>query len=167
MIRESLLDGDLDDQLDQNISDKYCISYITDFMFSYIVTKSALSTKANPVLDKKCNYIRLDKQKQVYNQFRCIIYDILKLPTICALDKLILEKQVREIACKYIKKLFTPNIVVSVSSINIEKDSIYITISEKKTREFRGIVNMNSSNLQDMNIIDFGQCYLTLKLKKK
>ena len=77
MIRESLLDGDLDDQLDQNISDKYCISYITDFMFSYIVTKSALSTKANPVLDKKCNYIRLDKQKQVYNQFRCIIYDIL------------------------------------------------------------------------------------------
>ena len=168
MIRESLLDGDLDNDLNQEIADKYCISYITDFMFSYIVTKSALSTKANPVLDKKCNYIRLDKQKQVYNQFRCIIYDILKLPAICMLDKSTFAKYVREIACKYVKKPYIPNITVSISStVRNNKNIIYIDICENKIREFKETVKMNSSNLQDMGMTIIGQRRFLLKLEKR
>lgn len=163
MIRESLLDSDLD----QEISDIYCISNISDFKFSYIVTKSTLSTKANPVLDKKCNYIKLDTQKQTYNQFRCIIYDILKLPAICALDKLTLRKYVREIVWKYVKKPSIPNIMVGISSTIGDKDSIFIHIYENKTREFRETIKMNSTKLQDMGITSVGQCELLLKLKKK
>lgn len=168
MIRESLLDGDLDGQLDQNISDIYYVLYIDDSRFSHIVTKSALSTKANPVLDKKCNYIRLDKQKQVYNQFRCIIYDILKLPAICVLDKSIFEKYVREIACKYVKKPNIPNIMVSISStVRNNKNIIYIEIYENKIREFKETVTMNSLNLQDMSLTTLGRRRFLLKLEKR
>lgn len=167
MIRESLLDSDLGGDLDQEISDKYRVLYISNFKFSHIVTKSALSTKANPVLDKKCNYIKLDTQKQIYNQFRCIIYDILKLPAICSLDKLTFQKHIREIVWKYVKKPSIPNIIVSISSTIGDKDSIYIHIYENKTREFKETVKMNSSKLQDMGITTVGQCELLLKLKKK
>ena len=167
MIRESLLDGDLDNDLDQEIADKYYVLDINDSKFSYIVTKSALSTKANPMLDKKCNYIRLNTGKQVYNQFRCIIYDILKLPAICALDKSILEKQVREIACKYVKKPNIPDIMVSISSTVREKNIIYVSIYENKIREFKETIKINSLKLQDMGITTVGQCRFVLKLKKK
>lgn len=167
MIRESLLDGDLDNDLNQEIADKYYVLAVDDSRFSHIVTKSALSTKANPVLDKKCNYIRLNTGKQVYNQFRCIIYDILKLPAICELDKLTFEKLVREIACKYVKKPNIPNIMVSISSTVREKNIIYISIYENKIREFKETIKMNSSNLQDMSITTLGQRRFVLKLKKK
>lgn len=167
MIRESLLGSDLDNDLNQEIADKYYVLDINDSKFSYIVTKSALSTKANPMLDKKCNYIRLNTSKQVYNQFRCIIYDILKLPAICELDKLTFEKHVREIACKYVKKPNIPNIMVSISSTVREKNIIYISIYENKIREFKETIKMNSLKLQDMGITTIGQCRFILKLKKR
>ena len=167
MIQESLLDGDLDGQLDQDISDIYYVLDINDSKFSYIVTKSALSTKANPILDKKCNYIRLNTGKQVYNQFRCIIYDILKLPAICALDKLTFEKHVREIACKYVKKPNIPDIMVSISSTVREKNIIYVSIYENKIREFKETIKINSLKLQDMGITTVGQRRFVLKLKKR
>lgn len=167
MIRESLLGGDLDGQLDQEISDIYCILDVSDFKFSYIVTKSALSVKANPMLDKKCNHIKLDTHKHTYNQFRCIIYDILKLPAICTLDKLTFKKHVKEIVSKYVKKPSIPNMMISISSTISDKDSIYINIYENKTREFKETIKMNSSKLQDTDIITVGQCRLMLKLKKR
>ena len=168
MIQESLLDGDLDGQLDQDISDIYYVLYIDDSRFSHIVTKSALSTKANPVLDKKCNYLRLYTSKQIYNQFRCIIYDILNLPAICVLDKSTFAKYVREIACKYVKKLYIPNITVSISStVRNNKNIIYIDICENKIREFKETVKMNSSNLQDMGMTIIGQRRFLLKLEKR
>ena len=168
MIRESLLGSDLDNDLNQEIADKYYVLGVDDSRFSHIVTKSALSTKANPMLDKKCNYIRLNTGKQVYNQFRCIIYDILNLPAICVLDKSTFAKYVREIACKYVKKPYIPNITVSISStVRNNKNIIYIDICENKIREFKETVKMNSSNLQDMGMTIIGQRRFLLKLEKR
>lgn len=169
MIRESLLDGDLDGQLDQEISDTYYVSQINDLFFTHIMTKTALSTKANPILDKKCSlsYHHNSKIRERYEQYRCIIYDILKLPAIVAFDNITFGKYVREIVQKYVKKPSASKIKVRVSKSIGDKDSIYIYITEDKTRKFKDTVKMNNSKLLDMGIAIIGECCLGINLKKK
>lgn len=169
MIRESLLGGDLDGQLDQNISDVYDIPRLNDLFFTHIMTKTALSTKANPILDKKCSlsYHHNSKVKERYENYRCIIYDILKLPAIVALDNITFGKYIKEIVQKYVKKPSASKIKVQVSNSIGDKDSICIYIYEDKTREFKDTVKMNSSKLQDMGVVLVGECNLGINLKKK
>lgn len=169
MIRESLLGGDLDGQLDQEISDIYYVSQINDSFFTHIMTKTALFAKVNPLLDKKCNKIesRLSSHHERYMKYRCIIYDILKLPAIVAFDNITFGKYVREIVQKYVKKPSASKLKVRVSNSIGDKDSIYIYISENKTREFKDTVKMNNSKLQDMGVVLVGECNLGINLKKK
>lgn len=169
MIRESLLDDDLDGQLDQEISDTYYVSQINDLFFTHIMTKTALATKANPILDKKCNKIEsnLSSHHERYMKYRCIIYDILKLPAIVALDNITFRKYIREIVQKYVKKPSASKIKVRVGQTIGDKDSIYIYITENQTREFKDTVKMNSSKLQDMDMVLVGECNLGINLTKK
>ena len=169
MIQESLLGGDLDGQLDQEISDTYYVSQINDSFFTYIMTKTALATKANPILDKKCSlsYHHNSKAKERYENYRCIIYDILRLPAVVALDNITFGKYIREIVQKYVKKPSASKIRVRVSKSIGDKDSIYIYITENQTREFKDTVKMNNSKLQDMGIVLVGECNLGINLKKK
>jgi hypothetical protein len=102
-----------------------------------------------------------------YMKYRCIIYDILKLPAIVALDNITFGKYVKEIVQKYVKKPSASKIKVRVSKTIGDKDSIYIFISEDKTREFKDTVKMNSSKLQDMGMTMIGECNLGINLKKK
>jgi hypothetical protein len=169
MIRESLLDGDLDDKLDQEISDTYYVSQVNDLYFTHIMTKTAIFAKANPILDKKCNKIEsnLSSHHERYMKYRCIIYDILKLPAIVAFDNITFGKYVKEIVQKYVKKPSASKIKVRVSKTIGDKDSIYIFISEDKTREFKETVKMNNSKFQDMGMTMIGECNIGINLKKK
>ena len=131
MLRESLLDDDLD--TNNEISDDYVVSNVGSDHFGYLMTKSAKSVKANPILDKKCNMVSTDKQKESYEMLRGIIYEILKLPTIIVYDEAVFNKYIKQIVSNYVRKNCFKKIKVSTSKSGDKNLYIYVTEGEYRT----------------------------------